>query len=270
MKQVEHQHFFIDENNIAFSRRYTSYSFLRYNIKDKEWSAYGEEIILEPSDTNKRMINIEFINDTLLIGVGSQYLDESGSIFGKDLIWKSTDRGESWNIIYEYYKESTVGTHLVSFNNDKHGIAIGTWGKMMETFDGGDTWYYNEVPERFTGLYTGIEFAGEYPLYFAKTAGINRREIISGLDKNILESDNIKIRQTSKNILISIEDNQFRKYNIQIFDINGNVLQEANHRSGIGKLFRPISLDNFTNGIYFYIISTDGQTVKTGKFSVID
>jgi len=261
--------FFIDENNIAFSRRYTTYSFVKYNIKDQEWSAYGEEIIIEPSDTSKKMVDIEFINDTLIYACGFQRVSDNGSAFAKDVFWKSTDRGESWDVVYEYYKESTNGTLKLSFSNEKHGIAVGSWGKMMETFDGGDTWIYLNTPERFEKVFALIEFAGEYPLFSAGNAGINRREIVDGLDKNILDSKNIKIKQTNSNLLISIEDYKFRKYNIQIFDINGNVLKEATHRSGIGTVFRPIILDNLTNGVYFYKISTIGQIVKTGKFSVI-
>jgi len=266
--------FFIDSNNIAMVNwGLHSDNFVKYNINEDEWTEYSKPIEELPDTAEqKAMLDLVFVTDSIAYTCGNQRVNETGD-FGRDLIWKTTDKGKTWDLKYNYYKESTFGTRRLSFYNEKIGMAVGSWGKIIETTDGGDTWtYHDNLPNDIENtIGVNVAYAGTYPIISTWQGGIYRYEELdlSSKDESILDENQIKIRQTNEKLLISIEDDKFREYNIQIFDINGNVLKEVTHRSGIGTVFRPIRLDNLTNGIYFYLISANGQTIKTGKFSVI-
>jgi hypothetical protein len=266
--------FFIDSNNIVMTRwAGHSHDFVKFNIEKSEWTQYSEPIEKLPDlAEHKNITDIQFVNDSIAFGCGFQRVNESGD-FARDLLWKTTDRGATWVLKYGEYQESTFGTQRIAFENELNGMAIGSWGKIIETTDGGNTWaYHDNLPvdvEKTIGV--NIAYAGSYPIISTWQGGIYRLEEVdlSSKDEFILDEHQIKIRQTNAKLLISIEDDRYKIYDIKIIDINGNILQEASHRSGIGTVFKPIRLVELINGVYFYNISTSGQVVKTGKFSVI-
>jgi hypothetical protein len=119
-------------------------------------------------------------------------------------------------------------------------------------------------------------WAGKTPLIGTWDAGIFRYEgdffdfpddTISV--KDILRNEKIKIRQEENRLLISIEDEQFGNYSLQIFDIIGNVVLQEELQSGIGTVFKPVDISHLNNAAYLYIISTNGFSLKTGKFVFI-
>ncbi|MFC6859362.1 ELWxxDGT repeat protein [Zunongwangia atlantica] len=74
-----------------------------------------------------------FINDETIIALGNAEM--AG-------ILKSTNRGASWDVMYE----DAMGPGGLSFNNEKEGIAVGFNG-IIKTEDGGSTWKEIETPE---------------------------------------------------------------------------------------------------------------------------
>ncbi|MCF6238797.1 MAG: hypothetical protein L3J79_08315, partial [Candidatus Marinimicrobia bacterium] len=145
-----------------------------------------------------------------------------------------------------------------------------SWGKIVETTDGGVTWNYHEVPEEVNNtLGMRVAWAGEFPIISSNKGGIHRLEETTGIDEYILKSIDINIRQTSDRLLISIEDKNFRKYRLQIVDLQGNIIQEEELSSGIGTLFKPVNLNVLRSGSYFYRIATDGAMVKSGMFNIV-
>jgi photosystem II stability/assembly factor-like uncharacterized protein len=263
--------FFLDSNNLVLKTSFGGCNFIKYDIANDEWESYSE-CMQEEGEEVKQMMNVSFVNDSVGYAVGSQNSDFGGK--GYDIVWKTTNKGKGWDIVL--YDPETPRDDLmygltdVSFKDELHGFASG-WGLLVETTDGGDTWNYHELPYPMNKDWEIVPaWAGAYPLLATSIGGFYRLEEATGIDKYILDSKAVKVRQTANNLLISIEDDKFRLYNISIVDINGNILQEATHRSGIGTVFKPIRLVELINGVYFYKISTSDQVVKTGKISIIN
>lgn len=258
--------FFIDSLNIAVMEwSNNGHQFLKYNIDSNVWSSYNKGEIPSNGEYQKVMYRVFFVNDTLGFGCGVQKTGQGD--FARDIIWKTTDRGLHWKVVLNRAYEPVFGLAEISFKNELHGMAVGNWGKIVETTDGGTTWSYHKVPKEVQGtIDMTVTWAGQYPLIACQKAGIFRLEETTGIDELILNSKYIQIRQTNDKLLISIEDESFRKYNLQLFDISGNLVQEEELNSGVGVLFMPVYINNLITGSYFYRISVDGEIVKTGKF----
>jgi hypothetical protein len=258
--------FFIDSNNIAIMKWSNfGHEFLKYNIEKNEWSLYNKGEEPQNGENPKAMYFVFFVNDSLGFGCGGQGTGQGN--FARDIIWKTTDRGLHWKVVLNRAHEPVFGLAKISFTNELHGMAVGNWGKIVETTDGGQTWTYLEVPKDAQGsIGFTVTWAGQYPLIACQAAGIFRLEETTGIDEMILNSNDVQIRQTNDKLLISVEDESFRKYNLQIYDISGNMVLEQELNSGIGVLFMPVYINRLITGSYFYRISVNDEIVKTGKF----
>jgi hypothetical protein len=266
-KRAGYPIFFVDSNNIAMISWFRNdHEFVKYNILHNEWEQYNVPEKPNNGEYHKALFEVFFVNDTLGYACGAQDTGEAN--YARDIIWKTIDKGKHWEIVLNTMHEPEFGLTDISFKNEFHGIAIGSWGKIVETFDGGKTWKYLEVPEGLqNSLGYKITWAGKFALITCNRSGIWRLEgEIS--DVEVLKSDKIKIRQTVDNLLISIEDENFRKYKLQIVDLYGNLIQEEELRSGIGTLFMPVQLNERISGSYFYRILLDSEMVKSGKFVI--
>ena len=260
--------FFIDSNNIAINKWFrNSDEFVRYNISENKWYEFNKGSELNNNECPKVIDEVFFVNDTLGYACGGQ--DTGEAEYCSDIIWKTTDRGLHWKIILEQEYEPVFGIDHISFTNDLHGLAVGCWGKIVETTDGGETWTYHEVPEDIQGsIGVNVTWAGSYPLVSCQKAGIYRLEEVNEIDEFILQSKKINIRQLPDKLLISIEDEQFRKYDLVIMDLLGNILHKEVLNSGIGTFFKPVNLDELNSGSYVYAIYNNNTLQKSGKFVI--
>jgi hypothetical protein len=87
------------------------------------------------------------IDDTLLFICGNSNTLQGGS--GHDAIYKSTDGGETWRRVLDLYTADSKLTGLVpfglqsiAFKDETSGIAVGQFGKIVYTYDGGESWIY--------------------------------------------------------------------------------------------------------------------------------
>jgi|GEM_PF-516446 len=264
--------YFIDSNNIALNDWPYGHSILKYSIKDSTWSTYfkGEE---NPDrETQKDMIETFFINDTLGYATGGQYYDKGDLL--TDIIWKTTNRGKDWEIKLDSLNEAdpNVGVRHISFKDEYHGIVTGPWGRVIETTDGGETWeYIGFLEEASNNLFAyEIAWAGDYPIIAAQGYGVYRREEVGDTTNiPIIESKNIHIRQRKDELIIAIKDEYHRNYEINIYDLQGNLKQRNELNSGRSKIYQPINISSLNTGMYLFRISVRGQSVQTGKF-VID
>lgn len=260
--------FFIDSNNIALLEWYRNdHKFVKYDIINNEWSPYNKGEEPKEGERNKEISEVFFVNDTIGYACGGQNTGE-GEI-RKDIIWKTIDKGKHWSIVLDTEFDPPFGLSKLSFKNELHGIVVGNYGKIVETTNGGKTWTYLEVPEEIIGtIGQNVTWAGRYPIIGSQKAGIHRLEGELNIDEEILKNNDVIIQRSEDKLLISIEDKAFRKYTLQIVDINGRMVQEEELNSGIGTLFIPVQLNDYNSGSYFYGLSTNGKIVKTGKFVI--
>ena len=258
--------FFIDSNNIAFSKYHSGYTFWRYNITEDSWSIYNKG---EPDPgpnwgKAKYLYTIEFINDTLAFAVGIYRPDEPQ--YPNDIIYKTTNRGKKWEIIYNQKGDPPYGVTRIAFRTALHGFVAGD-NKILETTDGGESWISQDSTLLTRTAWKYIDFAGEY-LLLANQRFIYRLQNATGVELELSRSKNIIIRQNQEELLIAIEDAAFKKYTIQIYDLQGMMIKEKSLSSGIGKLFQPININDIPIGTYLYRISTLKQPIKTGSFII--
>ncbi len=119
--------------------------FCNLNIKNNIWNncsrfnffqnhSFVEENI---SDINLINNNLIFASGFIKNGIGDQRID---------LIFRSKDRGKSWEKIISQEIEPKFGLNKISFHDEMNGIATGNSGKIYMTKDGGDSWHI-EDPE---------------------------------------------------------------------------------------------------------------------------
>jgi len=84
------------------------------------------------------------VNDFLFFSVGS--IKNGNGDQRIDLIFRSKDRGKSWEKIIDQEVTPIFGLNKISFYDEMNGIATGNSGKIYMTNDGGDSWHI-EDPE---------------------------------------------------------------------------------------------------------------------------
>lgn len=142
--------------------------FTKLNIND-----FSFELI----DFNHRLTinDFDILNDTLFIISGKSKNIQGGS--GHDAVFKSTDAGYTWKKILDIYSspskipnQSQFGIQKIAFKNDSTGIAVGQFGKIVYTYDGGESWIYEtKLPPHLGGGESHpptmvIEYAGDTPI----------------------------------------------------------------------------------------------------------
>jgi photosystem II stability/assembly factor-like uncharacterized protein len=264
------QMFFYNDTTLMFAggtlqsedRNLYKYYFTTDSLELVHTFVFGDEFM-----EDQNIFALDFTDQMNGNAVGSYNTGDGDKVM--DLVYKTTDGGYNWKLIFEQVGNPPFHFNQLKFRDKNYGIAVGGWGKFLLTEDGGDTWDYMAPPdeEEFLPLFMRIDYAGEYPVVIANNE-IYRLENITGLDEYITEGADINIRQTSSELLISIEDENFRRYKLQIVDIQGNIVQESNLSSGVGTFFKPYDISDLGSGVFFYRILTEGLNVRTGNFMV--
>ena len=82
--------------------------------------------------------DLHFVNDTLGFLCAAKSLDIGNT--SSDVIFRTRDGGKVWERVLEQEYEPIFGLQSISFKDELHGIAVGQFGKIVTTTDGGDTW----------------------------------------------------------------------------------------------------------------------------------
>jgi hypothetical protein len=152
-------------------------AFVKYTINENKWDTlfYFER---NPSIYFDLVKSFHFINDT--VGFGCGYRSDTALPDGRyyDIIYRTTDGGKEWKLIFKEYNYPWVGFYNnISFHDENNGIAVGYRGKVAMTNDGGETWVYNPLPEEWDHCRKmRVCWAGSYPLIGTWDAGIFRYE----------------------------------------------------------------------------------------------
>lgn len=252
---------YLDSNNVIMQKKYPfSNQFVKYNIPNDEWSYYS--VALEPPEGEEieRMYDACFVNDSVMFGCGGQ--EYGMGQFSNDIIFKSTDKGKHWEIIYENLVEKTFAISKIAFKDEKNGMAMGGWGKMMETSDGGETWKYHEMPERVQNTpVSRLTYAGRYPI-ISSGPRIYRYEETSSAE--LMEEAKIEVIKQKNALNFDMTKDSYNEYNIQLLDLTGREL----HRETTKSRNHTVNLSDFITGMYLYRITSNGLILKTGKFIV--
>ncbi len=259
--------FYIDSVNIALMKQVAgSNLFYKFNTITYEWSTYSNEVLAEEGDFPYTIIDLDFLNDSTIIGAGFQRVNDTTKNIHYDLIWKSTDKGVNWEVIYKKLKNPRFGLEKISFTDSLRGIAGGNGAKYMLTEDGGKTWKYVILMDYLYASSQNCTYCGDYPIAWFPSGGIFRYEDVTGITEGILEEINIKPYQTKTEYYLEIHDPKSREYEIIFSDANGKQILTQTLNTAIAANTSPIDLNSLNSGTYFYMITCNNSLISTGKF----
>lgn len=124
---------------------------------------------------------VPFIQDFSVIDLNTIIaVGEVSSTFGQtsyNLIYKSTDAGKTWVKKHEQLKGLPIGyasgLQKVAFYDKNNGVAVGQWGAICVTNDGGETWKYEDIPKSMEDSPTmKVEWAGRTPIIGTYKGGL--------------------------------------------------------------------------------------------------
>ena len=130
--------------------------------------------------------DLEIINDSVFYLCGNKDHISGGS--GHDAVFKSTDAGKTWRTILDLYSYNTkipnqypFGLQDIAFKNDTVGIAVGQFGKILYTYDGGESWFYEQnLPRIIDSLSPPtmlVTYAGDRAIIGDFTGAIHTLEV---------------------------------------------------------------------------------------------
>ncbi len=258
---------FIDSANIAFCVNiYHGPGFVRYNIDEDKFYDYSQMPVKEEGYGDKEFYDFCFVNDSLAYGCGMQEEDVLNDL--NDVIWKTTDKGKTWNIIY--CDSVITRCTKIAFANEYIGVVGGHTDEYMFTYDGGQTWIPFIVA---SGVYEsygyGIElaFAGSYWIVTSSVRGIFRYEDDNtGIASELYSNVNIKKIHTMTDFHIEIEDSKNRDFEILVVSMDGRKILDQKLSSAYSGTSDYIDLVSLPQGSYMYLVSSNNQLVATGKF----
>jgi hypothetical protein len=258
--------YFVGNKSIVMYRRNLHNSdFIEYDLIKEKWTVWsrGEIVDIEFEDFSF----IEFVNDTLGYACGGQFNGIASQ--SEDLIWKTTDKGRTWTKLMHQLNDPSFGLQMLSFRNELHGIAVGNWGKILETTNGGKSWFQFPVQEEMIKPGYRVTWAGSIPLIVAWNIGIFRLETVSEVEE--LDSDEkFRVFQSGHNLEIAINDESHAIYRFSLYNSSGRTLMTRNIKSSFGFVFEPVELIDLTNGVYYYTISKNNGVEFNGKLVVVE
>lgn len=130
--------------------------------------------------------DLEILNDSVFYLCGKKNGITGGS--GHDAVFKSTDSGKTWRTILDLYSYNTkipnqhpFGLQDIAFKNDSVGIAVGQFGKIVYTYDGGESWIYElNLPKIIDSLSPPtmlVTYAGDRAIIGDFTGAIHTLEV---------------------------------------------------------------------------------------------
>jgi Secretion system C-terminal sorting domain/Photosynthesis system II assembly factor YCF48 len=251
--------FFIDSNHVSLQKVHWGFGgFKVMNLDNGTWEDYYEG---EDPDLWMNMVDIDFISDSVGFVCGGQKTGQGQMEY--NIIWKTTDKGRHWEVINNNEGPITgFGLFSIAFGDSLHGLAAASWGVLLETKDGGDTWEYIMPSEKLKNtIGPNVEFAGQYPLIGAGIGGgIFRYEEATDVEE--YEDANLKIYQSFDELNIELINKPASNLQFQIVDLLGRgIIRESyENQQNIS-----IDLSQINTGFYMYRIISDGRVLRTGK-----
>jgi hypothetical protein len=176
---------FIDSNTIIMayssSDNPNGMAVVKYHLKENNLDTLsylgfnsGED---QTANDFNRIYCLYFVNDSLGFGGGSSRVHQGEKEYF-DMIYRTTDSGYTWKTVFRGLNYPEVGfDNNIAFADEKNGIAVGHYGKIAMTNDGGETWVYEPTPNDMDNCRKMLVcWAGQTPLIGTWDGGIFRYE----------------------------------------------------------------------------------------------
>ncbi|MCO5251222.1 MAG: T9SS type A sorting domain-containing protein [Candidatus Kapabacteria bacterium] len=140
-----------------FSKQYVN-----FNIKTQNWVRLCD---FKVDSTYLGFRELDIVNDSIAFLVGSELLGIAH--YRSDVIYRTRDRGKNWVAVLDTIVEPKFGLQSIKFYDELNGVAVGQYGKIVMTNDGGNTWNYHPLPQQMIDeapLTMRIDWAGKKPV----------------------------------------------------------------------------------------------------------
>ena len=194
-----------------------------------------------------------------------------------DVIYRLDKIGGSWTKVYSGDLEPTFGLQEIAFGDSLNGVAVGQFGKILRTTDGGVTWFqefiYTDGKIDDAAPVLHVEYCGSTPLIGDFDGRIFRLEDDGTGDVeeeiNYSNAYGIRAEVNDQEIKVNIKTEKSGVAKIAIFDIQGREIIAKNLSINVGISQLSISTSGLSSGIYIYAIEIDGMRINTDKFSIV-
>ena len=142
--------------------------FGEFNINTFDYELYPRKIGMGTAD-------MYYLDDNNIFTCGKSNTLNGGS--GNDAIAKSTDGGKTWRRVLDLYSDDSkfkrtdhqppeFGVSSIAFKDSLTGVAVGQFGKILYTYDGGESWIYeNKLHDSLGQPNTmKVRYAGSVPI----------------------------------------------------------------------------------------------------------
>jgi hypothetical protein len=239
-------------------------SFVKYHLDKNTW----DTLYYFERDGNvwiDFIFGIYFVNDNLGYACGRQTNDSLSDGQYIDIIYKTTNGGNNWKLIHKQYQYPYKGFYNnIAFADENNGIAVGFYGKIAMTNDGGETWVYEPVPNAMDNCRKMLVcWAGRTPLIGTWDAGIFRYE--GDFFKFPEDTTRVEEKPQVKGIILypnPVSDFLYLKNaeqtdNIKILSALGIIVLEGDYKD-------KIDLSSLNSGLYF--LKAGNQIIKFIKY----
>jgi len=153
---------------------------LQFNIYTREVVSRTKPPRDTINDIGRIMWNFDMVDEKMGFGCGVKRIN--GNQINIDIIYKTIDGGKSWEVIYEEHNDPQInGLRYIAFYDKWNGVAVGQYGKILMTNDGGESWIWPEMPERWEestshAAVAWVDWSSKYPIIATIDGGIYRYE----------------------------------------------------------------------------------------------
>lgn len=198
------------------------------------------------------------------------YSDKIGYYYGSikreneiryaDIIYKTTDGGDSWRKVLDN-QTGSFQLRDMGFRDSLYGITVEA-NKYYETFDGGETWQHGRFPMGGTSNHIScqVRFAGKNCIIGSYNKGMYIWEEITSV--SLKDIGNLKVWQTGSNLRVGSDINGLY---INIFDLQGNIIKTTSFNKNT-----ILNLSDKPSGTYLFNIINQNQIIQTGKLSLVN
>lgn len=223
-----------DELDDKISRFYRSLD------EGKNWSE------TDLGDFNILDVVIKENSDILITARKNEKIDNTWTY--KDLIFKSIDRGKTWENKLNKTKTSLVDLDDIKFFNNEIGIAAGKSTSTYITFDGGETWSEQQIgniaEQKNTPTFCGFSLTKF--LIGVWNDGLYEKSIVpTSVTQKELQN---KYKHTIVDGILSFQ-NQLNP-NYSIYNLNGR-LENSGH------ILNKLNLNNLPIGLHFINLNNE-------------
>jgi len=216
--------------------------------------------------------------------IGNQYLVQSVFYNGRIIIigetWTGTqyiysdDMGVTWT----YKNLNFNGLFDIEMVNDSIGYISGAFPGTIKTFDGGETWWFMEIDNLGTNMYTNFQnfcMVNDSVGYAVTMSGIYKTTNGAGTPQNLIE-ELLSVDENETGSLLAypspftntlnLSFNHLSNGKLSIFDINGKLVHSETISNSNTTTINTLE---FTKGAYFYKLVDTNTGLSVGKGKVL-